>query len=85
MISPPSGTLENIQNFLNHTLPIAGVVASNGGRGTGVQMAIQDQLVHFTQGTLNGPDLVHNVDAVLVLLHHPGNPANVPLNAFQPA
>ena len=53
------------------------IIAADRGGDAGVQVLIEDDLLHLAQRSLHRADLLDNVDAVLIFLDHALNAAHV--------
>src|SRR5690606_16356346 len=61
---------KNAGYFTEQLLALVRVVAANGGRDTGVQVVVEHHRADFVQRRLDGFDLLDDVDAVGVVVHH---------------
>ena len=68
---------------LNTTAMLLLIVTTFWHAQLGVQVIIEQQHTHASQGRLHRLDLVDEVDTVCIFLHHPGDAIDMPGSAFQ--
>jgi hypothetical protein len=72
--------LEYPHNLVKHLLSLIRIIVRNSGDEAGMQVTVEHQGANLLQRGLNGINLVYDIEAIEIILNHPGYAFDVTLN-----
>src|SRR6266508_6961898 len=76
--------LEDLQQLVNHPLALSHISAADRGRHTAVEVPLHHDAVELVERSLDRFGLLENLDTIGIVLDHPLDAANMPLDRLQP-
>jgi hypothetical protein len=72
--------LEHPHYHINHLLSLIQIIVQNSGHEAGMEVTVEHQGANLLQCSLNGINLVNDIETIEIILNHPGYAFDVTLN-----